>query len=140
MTERERLIELIEAGTRIAYDRSLEDVKRIVKENHHFNSATDRTVSVSEIVADFLIENGVIVPPVAVSDMVFEIRKKSVSPSGRHTDHRVDTYKYLKYAVNTDDEFYIKPKQYRKSDISRLGKTVFMTREEAEKVLEQLEV
>lgn len=50
------------------------------------------------------------------------------------------TYKYLKYAVNTDDEFYIKPKQYRKSDISRLGKTVFMTREEAEKVLGQLEV
>ena len=31
---------------------------------------------------------------------------------------------------------YIKPKQYRKSDISRLGKTVFITREEAETILE----
>lgn len=68
MTERERLIELIEAGTRIAYDRSLEDVKRIVKENHHFNSATDRTVSVSEMVADYLLENGVIVLPCKIGD------------------------------------------------------------------------
>lgn len=71
MTERERMIKLIETGTRIAYDRSLEEVKRIVKENHHFNSATDRTVSVSEMVADFLLENGVIVPPVKVGDTFF---------------------------------------------------------------------
>ena len=68
MTEREKLIKLIETGTRIAYDRSLEEVKRIVKENHHFNSATDRTVSISEMVADFLLENGVIVPPVKVGE------------------------------------------------------------------------
>lgn len=126
MTERERLVELLLQGELEAENRGI------------FNC--HRSIHKAEIIADFLIENGVIVPPVAVSDMVFEIRKKSVSPSGRHTDHRVDTYKYLKYAVNTDDEFYIKPKQYRKSDISRLGKTVFMTREEAEKVLGQLEV
>ena len=68
MTERERLIELIETGTRLAYDRSLEEVKRIVKENHHFNSATDRTVSISEMVADFLLESGVIVPPVKAGE------------------------------------------------------------------------
>ena len=59
MTERDRLIKLIEEGTRIAYDKSLEEVRRIVKENHHFNSETDRTVSISEIVADFLLSNGV---------------------------------------------------------------------------------
>ena len=68
MTERERLIKLIEDGTRIAYDKSLEEVRRIVKENHHFNSATDRTVSISEIVADYLLSNGVIVPPVKVGE------------------------------------------------------------------------
>ena len=126
MTERERLVELLLQGELEAENRGI------------FNCHRSRHKA--EIIADFLIENGVVVPPVAVSDMVFEIRKKSISPSGRHTDPRVDTYKYLKYAVNTDDEFYIKPKQYRKSDISRLGKTVFMTREEAEKVLGQLEV
>lgn len=126
MTDRDRLIELIMQS-------ELEAEKNCV-----YYSRQSRIRA--GIVADFLLENGVVVPPVAASDMVFEIRKKSVSPSGRHTDHRVDTYKYLKYAVNTDDEFYIKPKQYRKSDISRLGKTVFMTREEAEKVLGQLEV
>lgn len=125
MNERERLIELLNNG----FYEALSKIK-----------GEDKDKKACDFLADFLLENGVIVPPVAVSDMVFEIRKKSVSPSGRHTDHRVDTYKYLKYAVNTDDEFYIKPKQYRKSDISRLEKTVFMTREEAEKVLEQLEV
>lgn len=68
MTERERLIELIEAGTRLAYDRSLEEVKRIVTEKHHFNSATDRTVSISEMVADFLLENGVVSLPCKIGD------------------------------------------------------------------------
>ena len=82
MTEREKLIELIEAGTRIAYDRSLEDVKRIVKENHHFNSATDRTVSVSEMVADFLIENGVIILPCKIGDYCKIAKRLTADNSG----------------------------------------------------------
>ena len=139
MTERERLIELIEAGTRIAYDRSLEDVKRIVKENHHFNSATDRTVSVSEMVADFLLENGVIVPPVYVGGTVYEIRRKAVSPSGRETNCGICTISFLKHCINIGSELYVKGKPYVKSDFYRLGKTVFLTREEAEKALKERE-
>lgn len=126
MSDRERLIELI-------LQSELEAEKNCV-----YYSRQSRIRA--GIVADFLIENGVIVPPVSASDLVFEIRQKYVSPSGRHTDRRVDTYKYLMHAVYTDGELFIKPKQYRKSDISRIGKTVFLTREEAEKVLGQLEV
>ena len=140
MTERERLIELIEEGTRIAYDKSLEEVRRIVKENHHFNSATDRTVSVSEMVADFLLSNGVIVPPVKVGDTVYEIRENGRSPiSGRRFDRCITTVQMLDCAAIRKSTLYAKEKRYAKNDSVRLGKTVFLTREEAEKALEERE-
>ena len=140
MTERERLIELIEEGTRIAYDKSLEEVRRIVKENHHFNSATDRTVSVSEMVADFLLSNGVIVPPVKVGDTVYEIRENGRSPiSGRRFDRCITTVQMLDCAAIRKSTLYAKEKRYAKNDSVRLGKTVFLTREEAEKALEESE-
>ena len=140
MTERDRLIKLIEEGTRIAYDKSLEEVRRIVKENHHFNSATDRTVSISEIVADFLLENGVIVPPVKVGDTVYEIRENGRSPiSGRRFDRCITTVQMLDCAAIRKSTLYAKEKRYAKNDSVRLGKTVFLTREEAEKALEERE-
>ena len=129
MTERERLIKLIETGTRIAYDRSLEDVKRIVKENHHFNSATDRTVSVSEMVADYLLENGVIVPPVQVGATVY------CTDSYRHLIKPLEifgfdcTKRICKYYCSGGD---YTPAWFNPAEI---GKTVFLTREEAEKAL-----
>lgn len=63
MTEREKLIKLIETGTNLASKKAVEETARIVKENHHYNSATDKTVSISEMLADYLLENGVIVLP-----------------------------------------------------------------------------
>ena len=140
MTERERLIELIETGTRLAYDKSLEEVRRIVKENHHFNSATDRTVSISEIVADFLLENGVIVPPVKVGDTVYEIRENGRNPiSGRRFDRCITTVQMLDCAAIRKSTLYAKEKRYAKNDSVRLGKTVVLTREEAEKALKESE-
>ena len=140
MTERERLIELIETGTRLAYDKSLEEVRRIVKENHHFNSATDRTVSISEIVADYLLENGVIVPPVKVGDTVYEIRENGRSPiSGRRFDRCITTVQMLDCAAIRKSTLYAKEKRYAKNDSVRLGKTVFLTREEAEKAVKESE-
>ena len=136
MTERERLIELIEAGTRIAYDRSLEDVKRIVKENHHFNSATDRTVSVSEMVADYLLESGVIVLPVKAGDTIYEIHERRkgnewVKIISERFVHGVEIYAggcMIARCGSTISVF-----------LSDIGKTVFLTREEAEKALKERE-
>ena len=140
MTERERLIELIETGSRLAYDKSLEEVRRIVKENHHFNSATDRTVSISEIVADFLLENGVIVPPCCIGDTVYEIRENGKNPiSGKRFDRCITTVQMLDCAAIRKSTLYAKEKRYAKNDSVRLGKTVFLTREEAENALEERE-
>ena len=135
MTERERLIELIEAGTRIAYDRSLEDVKRIVKENHHFNSATDRTVSVSEMVADFLLENGVIVPPVQVGATVY------CTDSYRHLIKPLEIIGFEVDYTKRICKYYCSGGDYTPAwfNTAEIGKTVFLTREEAEKALKERE-
>ena len=148
MTERERLIELIEAGTRIAYDRSLEDVKRIVKENHHFNSATDRTVSVSEMVADFLLENGVIVPPVKMGDIVYidnaphnvvhiTIEEDGISYCAKYDCDEYECCKECPFAkeISFGEVIMCEGNEYHEFTASDIGKTVFLTREEAEKAL-----
>ena len=137
MTEREKLIKLIETGTNLASKKAVEETARIVKENHHYNSATDKTVSISEMLADYLLENGVIVPAVEIGTTVYEIRQKGISVSNRRYDSGITTQKQLKNAIFDGKTLYIESKLYAKSDNVRLGKTVFLTREEAEKALEE---
>ena len=123
MTERERLIEII-----------------VTAENEVFRAFpyTNSTKRI-EMVADYLLENGVIVPPVYVGGTVYEIRRKAVSPSGRETNCGICTISFLKHCINIGSELYVKGKPYVKSDFYRLGKTVFLTREEAEKALKESE-
>ena len=135
MTEREKLIKLIETGTNLASKKAVEETARIVKENHHYNSATDKTVSISEMLADYLLENGVIVPAVEIGTTIYEIRQKGISFSNRRYDSGITTQKQLKNAISDGKTLYIESKLYAKSDNVRLGKTVFLTREEAEKAL-----
>ena len=137
MTEREKLIKLIETGTNLASKKAVEETARIVKENHHYNSATDKTVSISEMLADYLLENGVIVPVVEIGTTVYEIRQKGIGFSNRRYDSGITTQKQLKNAIFDGETLYIESKLYAKSDNVRLGKTVFLTREEAEKALEE---
>ena len=139
MTEREKLIKLIETGTNLASKKAVEETARIVKENHHYNSATDKTVSISEMLADYLLENGVIVPvpAVEIGTTVYEIRQKGIGFSNRRYDSGITTQKQLKNAIFDGKTLYIQSKLYAKSDNVRLGNTVFLTREEAEKALEE---
>lgn len=152
MTERDRLIKLIEEGTRIAYDKSLEEVRRIVKENHHFNSATDRTVSISEIVADFLLSNGVIVPPVKVGDIVYidnaphnvvyiAIEEDGISYCAKYDCDEYECCKECPFAkeISFGEVIMCEGNEYHEFTASDIGKTVFLTREEAEKALEERE-
>ena len=122
---RERLIELLMQG-------ELEADKQGV-----FNCSQSKWKA--EILADYLLENGVIVPPVYVGGTVYEIRRKAVSPSGRETNCGICTNSFLKHCINIGSELYVKGKPYVKSDFYRLGKTVFLTREEAEKALKERE-
>ena len=88
-------------------------------------------------IADYLLKNGVIVPVVAIGTTVYEIRQKGIGFSNRKYDSGITTQKQLKNAIFDGKTLYIQSKLYAKSDNVRLGKTVFMTREEAEKALEE---
>ena len=106
MTERERLIELLMQG-------ELEADKQGV-----FNCS--RSKWKAEIIADFLLENGVIVPPIKFGDTVYKITECFMPPWS-----------------STDDNFavknYICTTTFKCSDI--YPKNLYFTREEAEKAL-----
>ena len=113
MTERERLIELLMQGA--------------------FNCSRSKWRAV--FIADFLLENGVRVPPVKIGTTIYELRHKSII-NGRRMDSRIDTQRLLKMAVSRGDDIYISGKPYTKSDYTRLGSTVFLTVEEAAEQLQ----
>ena len=92
-----------------------------------------------KILADYLLENGVIVPTVEIGTTVYEIRQKGIGFSNRRYDSGITTQKQLKNAIFDGKTLYIESKLYAKSDNVRLGKTVFLTREEAEKALKERE-
>ena len=126
MTERERLIELLMQGDIAASKQGVFNCCMCTRE--------------AEILADHLLENGVIVPPVKVGDTVYEIRENGRSPiSGRRFDRCITTVQMLDCAAIRKSTLYAKEKRYAKNDSVRLGKTVFLTREEAEKALEESE-
>ena len=83
-----------------------------------------------EYLDDYLLKNGVTVPPVKIGTTVYELRHKSII-NGRRMDSRIDTQRLLKMAVSRGDDIYISGKPYTKSDYTRLGSTVFLTVEEA---------
>ena len=119
MTERERLIELLMQG-------ELEAEKQGV-----FNCS--RSEWKAEIMADFLLENGVIVPPVQVGATVY------CTDSYRHLIKPLEilgfdcTKRICKYYCSGGD---YTPAWFNPAEI---GKTVFLTREEAEKALKESE-
>lgn len=126
MTERERLIELISHYQ--------------VEITAYEASCGRSTRAVSERLADYLLSNGVIVPPCCIGDTVYEIRENGKNPiSGKRFDRCITTVQMLDCAAIRKSTLYAKEKRYAKNDSVRLGKTVFLTREEAEKALEERE-
>ena len=110
MTEREKLIELLMQG-------ELEADKQGV-----FNCS--RSKWKAEIIADFLLENGVIVMPCSFGDTVYTISKCYYPP----------------YFLNSKEfivKYYISETTLKRSDIG--FKNLYFTREEAEKALAEKE-
>lgn len=125
MTDRERLIELCN-----------EKIRTMTFQNSdHWYDFTVRT----EIISDYLLANGVIVPPCKVGDIVYQIMDiKSV--------HRqVLELKVLRIEITEQTiRFWCRTvKNYRYNfcelDIDDFGKTVFLTKEEAEAKLKESE-
>ena len=118
MTERERLIELLNNG----FYEALSKIK-----------GEDKDKKACDFLADFLLENGVIVPPVQVGATVY------CTDSYRHLINPLEifgfdcTKRICKYYCSGGD---YTPAWFKPAEI---GKTVFLTRKEAEKALKERE-
>ena len=132
MSERERLIELLMQGDIAAAKQGV------------FNCCMCKREA--EILADHLLENGVIVPPVSLGDKIYEI----ISPKDREPYFITATVCAVHIADGSRNSCQRKRENYivaecpgtkyvHKYPISKFGKTVFLTREEAEKALKESE-
>lgn len=120
---RERLIELLKMA-------------KLSARNKMMYSDIDDVIDTSYEVlqADYLLENGVVVLPCKVGDVVYSIDENCVG--------EVDV-EYIHWLKNRIWEFYGWRRRgsyrtgffFREADI---GKTVFLTKEEAEKALEEM--
>ena len=86
--------------------------------------------------ADYLISNGIMVLPCKVGDLVYVIRRKEKRNKGGYWNSICFTKKVMQTAIKHGTA-YIDCKRATKTDFSLIGKTVFLTREEAEKALER---
>lgn len=113
MTERERLIELVKQSL----------IKHI-----------DKTCKLAENITEDLLANGVIVPPCMVGDMVYRIGKGNEIIKALVSDWKKeaagDWLFRAFYSVNGSSVTILFGDR-------NIGKTVFLTREEAEKALEE---
>ena len=122
MNDRERLIEM----TSDAFDKWDIYVDSCLQNGEN----PERTVE--QVIADYLLANGVIVPPVKVGDVVWNIDLEEVEPAKVSSIEINREYSRF-YALFPDTSEYLS-RIFRDSEI---GKTVFLSREEAEKALEE---
>ncbi len=109
MTDRERLIELLLQGNYIVH-----------RNGFKFNA---------NVMADHLLANGVIVPPCNVGQIVWLIRNAKIEETTVEKIVLKDGGLYLKLLCNV---FY-------ETTCRSIGKTVFLTKEEAERALKERE-
>lgn len=120
MTDRDRLIELI--GSQICDDYSLTCDEW---EPHSCEKCYVNNCTVGKL-ADYLLSNGVIVPPCKVGQTIYRIGNGKIW----EWDITVIEVYPDEIALVDDGDNYIKP--------SEIGKTVFLTKEEAEAKLKEL--
>ena len=131
MTDRERLIELLMQGDIAAAKQGV------------FNCCMCRREA--ETIADYLLENGVIVPPCKVGDIVY-IKGEALKISFIHIEKEI--YYCIQFdceeccvcpfyedEVSWEGEHVCRTNGYLEFTANDIGKTVFLTREEAEKAL-----
>lgn len=125
MVQRDRLIELIKKSEFYGENECVDcqNIELCNKCSFHLDMSK---------LADYLLDNGVIVPPCKVGDKVYV-------PSGDEGMDYVDEYQVKCFYCSSRgiNRFYIEcgtmGNNFRPKDI---GKTVFLTREEAERALE----
>ena len=101
-------------------DRLIELIKQAKKKTKNANCDIGRNM----IFADYLLENGVIVPPCKVGDKVWEI-EYSIGSDELWEKHPLET-EVKAVCLLTENDYY---------PIDGVGKDVFLTRKEAEQTL-----
>lgn len=131
MNQKEKIMSLIEEAGEIVHS----NIRSFLKEHGRYNSKKDGR-PVNEVIADHMLANGVIVLPCKVGDSVYT----NVSMQGWYMRMKDRPYK-AKIAfigINGTDNFInvtFENGNMLQFKFSDFGKTVFLTREEAEKAL-----
>ena len=122
MTERERLVELITNG---------------FYTKHVYEALCTNKRKACDFLADYLLENGVIVPPVKVGDTVYT----NVSWQGWYLRDKDKPYKAKVVYIGINGSKNYVNVVYEKNDnmltftFDEIGDRIFLTREEAEKAV-----
>lgn len=121
MNERERLVELLKNAKKYATSTMA-----------HLNIDEAIDISYDDLQADYLLENGVVVLPCRLGDKVF------VVPTVENKRTEITPMECLGFSISRPCNvvccFDDKNKLYQPS-FEKFGKTVFLTREEAEQAL-----
>ena len=138
MNERERLIELLMQGDIAAAKQGV------------FNCCMCKREA--EILADYLLSNGVIVPLVKMGDIVYidnaphnvvhiTIEEDGISYCAKYYCDEYECCKECPFAkeISFGEVIMCEGNEYHEFTASDIGKTVFLTREEAEKALKESE-
>lgn len=109
-------------------DRLIELLKQAERD---FGNTGKPVLDIEEYVADYLLANGVIVPPCKMGDKVYVVNSFAVS------EYRIESVKWdgLMFAFRGENEDYADDCWVFNFFEERIGKTVFITREEAERAL-----
>ena len=110
--EREKLIELLEEADQVAQAKGITDYKDAIADN-----------------ADHLLANGVIVPPIGVGQTLWYIDEYSQTVKS-------DTVKFLT-VTKSDVKPILRYHNVRFWEMHQWGKTVFLTKSQAEEALKK---
>ena len=129
MTDRDRLIELLKKADQKCADTLCENCPVVGNGEN----------CLDHLIADHLLANGVIVPPCKVGDWLWVVKKDYVSEC-----FRVDGFDDRNLVMYMQDNEHNLSLVYKGIKICRvpfneIGKTVFLTKEEAEKALKERE-
>lgn len=128
-SDRDRLIELINQGDKKCGEMRCEECEHEGTEKCGFN-----------LIADYLLANGVIVPPLPIGSTVYEIRARGKRRhNGRKFDYAISSKLMFRNAIYSGEELYVREKKFTKTDRVRWNKSVFLTKEEAEEKLKELQ-
>lgn len=134
---RERLIELIKNGIEEHQSKVTEDIRKTVYNNHRDNSKTDNICDVEETLTDYLLQNGVAVLSCKVGDVVYCLYQPPKEET-RIAEVEIDTFEIHKgYIVIVGYDKHDNEGFCYRYFTREIGKTVFLTKEEAEKALER---